>query len=193
MELVIPEGTEHLRYAQRSEPKTAEEYAESCIFDFEAMRPYLIEGDCLDIGCGLGGFSALLAKHCGGKLHLLDGTGWTSGRRIGFGAQMDAYNDRASTEKLLKANGVTDFQWWDIGATELPPVSVVTSLISWGWHYPVSTYLPAVEEALCVGGILVLDIRPEQSGEKELHRSFEYVGTYQGFGKCNKTVWEKRG
>lgn len=193
MELVIPEGTEELRFAQRSEPKTAEEYAASCIFDYEAMRPYLIEGDCLDIGCGLGGFSALLAKHCGGRLHLLDGTGWTKGRRVGFGPKLEPYNDRAATERLLKANGITEWQWWNIGSSELPEVDVVTSLLSWGWHYPVGTYLEAVERALRPGGRLILDVRPDQAGEGDLCRSFEYVGAYQGFGKCNKTVWEKRG
>ena len=193
MDLVIPEGTEHLRFAQRSEPKTAEEYAESCLFDYEGMKPYLIEGNCLDIGCGLGGFSALLAKHCGGKLHLLDGTGWTSGRRVGFGPQLDAYNDRAFTEKLLKANGITNYQWWDIGSTELPEVSVVTSLLSWGWHYPISTYIDAVAKALRPGGRLIFDIRPDQPGEDNLRQRFEYLGTYQGFGKCRKMAWERRG
>src|SRR5690606_38151004 len=77
-------------------------------------------------------------------------------------------------------------------ATELPPVDSVVSLISWGWHYPVSTYLEPVRSALPPGGRLILHIRPRTGGEEELRRYFRYVGSYRGFGKCNKTVWQRR-
>lgn len=178
----------HWHLAQRSEPKTAEEYIAACHFDFEAMKPYLLPGDVLDIGCGIGGPSALIAKHCGGKLHLLDGTG-NGQRRASYGPHMDPYNDREATEALLKANGVEDFHWWPVGARNLPEVQNVVSLISWGWHYPVSTYLKAVERALPIGGRLILDLRPGHS--HELARSFVLEAAYQGFGKCNKTVWTR--
>lgn len=191
MGLVVPENVERFVVAHRSETTSAATYAASCEFDLEALKGWLIEGDVLDIGCGLGGFSALMAKHCKGKLHLLDGTGWTSGRRVGFGPYLEPYNDCAATESLLEANGIVDYHWWPIGATELPPVTVVTSMLSWGWHYPVSTYLAAVEKALPVGGRLILDVRPDEGQEKVLEQSFELIGRPQGFGKCNKMVWQR--
>lgn len=192
MGIVVPEGVEEVFLAQRSEPRSAEEYAASCAFDFEAMRPFLLEGDVLDIGCGLGGTSVLIAKHCRGRLYLLDGDVMEDGRRTDFGPTMEPYNLRAATEKMLAANGITDYQWWPVGATELPRVRNVVSLISWGWHYPVSTYLEPVRRALPPGGRLILDIRPRTGGEEELRRYFRYVGSYRGFGKCNKTVWQRR-
>jgi SAM-dependent methyltransferase len=191
VELIIPEGIEKCFLAQRSEPQSAEEYAAACAFDVSAMAPYLLQGDVLDIGCGVGGPTALIAQHCGGKLHLLDGTGWGK-RRVAYGQAMGPYNERAMTERLLRANGVEEFTWWPVGATELPRVDNVVSLISWGWHYPVETYLEPVTEALRPGGRLILDLRPGQYGEKALTKSFALVAYYQGFGKCNKTVWERR-
>lgn len=190
MELTVPDGSAGIFLAQRSEPKSAEEYIASCIFDVTAMLPYLLAGDVLDIGCGLGGPSALIAKHCGGHLHLLDGTGWGK-RKANFGPVMEPYNSRRFTERLLRKNGITDFTWHPVGAERLPTVQNVVSLISWGWHYPVNTYLSAVTRALKPGARVILDLRPGQDGEKALCRDFRRIGQYQGFGKCNKTVWER--
>lgn len=191
MELVIPPETKKFFLLQRSEPTNAIEYAEACRIDFEAMRPWLLKGDVLDIGCGLATTSTMIAKYCGGKLHLLDGTGMAE-RRINYGPTMEPYNDRSMTELMLSANGITNFEWHDIGATELPVVENVVSLISWGWHYPVSTYLEAVAKALPIGGRLILDLRPGKGGEVELDKYFEHIANYRGFGKCNKTVWKRR-
>lgn len=192
MHLIVPVGVDRFYLAQRSEPKSAEAYAAACEFDVAAMRPYLIPGDVLDIGCGLGGPTALIAKHCGGALHLLDGNSWGS-RHVNYGPTMDPYNDRTATDLMMAANGVTTYQWWPVGSVELPPVLNVVSLISWGWHYPVSAYGAAVAKALRPGGRLILDLRPGKGGEGELARDFEYVASYRGFGKCNKTVWQRRG
>lgn len=190
MGLIIPAGVEKFYLAQRSEPKSGEAYAAAVQFDFEAMKPWLLEGDLLDIGCGVGGPTSLIAQHCKGKVHLVDGTGWGQ-RHVGYDSVMDPYNDRQATELMLLANGITDFQWWPVGAKTLPKVRNVVSLISWGWHYPVSTYLGAVEDALETGGRLILDLRPGKGGEQALSRSFDLIGSYQGFGKCNKTVWQR--
>jgi len=191
VQLIIPPGVERYYLAQRSEPKSAEAYVAACQFDVAAMKPYLITGDVLDIGCGLGGPSVLIAKHCGGTLHLLDGTSWGS-RHINYGPSMEPYNDRSATDLMMAANGITEHRWWPVGATELPTVQNIVSLISWGWHYPVSIYGAAVARALVPGGRLILDLRPGKGGERELARDFEHVASYRGFGKCNKTVWQRR-
>jgi hypothetical protein len=154
------------------------------------MKRYLLPGSVLDIGCGLGGPTALIAKHCGGAVHLLDGDGWGI-RKVGYGPSMQPYNYRLETEKLLMANGVESFCWHDVGSTELPKVDNVVSLISWGWHYPVSTYVDAVADSLQSGGRLILDLRPGMGGEESLRPYFQYIASYQGFGKCNKTVWRR--
>lgn len=189
--MTIPDECRELYLAQRSEPKTAGAYAAACLYDFEAMKPYLVPGDVLDIGCGLATTSVLIQRHCGGHLHLLDGTG--NGKRwANYGATMQPYNDRALTELMLRSNGVTDFTWHDVGATALPPVDVVVSLISWGWHYPVQAYLKAVAAALRPGGRLILDLRERTRGELALRPYFTATAKYKGFGKSNKTVWTRR-
>ena len=49
---------------------------------------------------------------------------------------------------------------------------VVISIISWGFHYPVSTYLEDVHEALVPGGVAILDIRNGTDGVAALRRRF---------------------
>lgn len=39
------------------------------------------------------------------------------------------------------------------------PLDLVISLVSWGFHFPVSTYLDQVHDLLREGGRLILDLR----------------------------------
>ena len=36
---------------------------------------------------------------------------------------------------------------------------LVVSLISWGFHYPLSTYLDQVYQKMALGGVLIIDVR----------------------------------
>jgi len=52
-------------------------------------------------------------------------------------------------------------------------IAMVISIASWGFHYPLSTYLDQVEQALAPGGRLILDLRRHQGQEQELAHRFE--------------------
>lgn len=190
MQVCIPDGIDAYLFEQRTtQATTREEYARSCRMDVDWMAPHLVPGHVLDIGCGAGGPSVLLAKLCGGTLHLIDGDARGGERKANFGTRMDPFGNLAVTDRMLEANGITNYSWWPVGATELPPVKNVVSLLSWGWHYPVSAYLAPVVQALAGGGVLILDLRPGKGGERELERHFEFVAEIQGHGKCNRSVW----
>lgn len=130
----------------------------------------------LEIGCGVGGLSALLYKRQRRKprtLALLDGT--DDGRvQAGFhpAEGLRAWNDRAVTEALMAANGIPPrkIQWADIGQSDWQhgAVDLIVSLLSWGHHYPVNTYEPIVRAALRPGGVLILDVRKGTGGEEQL-------------------------
>ncbi len=49
---------------------------------------------------------------------------------------------------------------------------LVISLISWGFHYPVSTYARPVYGALAPHGVLILDVRRGTAGKDELAELF---------------------
>jgi len=48
----------------------------------------------------------------------------------------------------------------DINST----VDLIISLISWGFHYPVDTYLEKAYDLLNKDGILILDVRKDTNG-----------------------------
>ena len=52
-------------------------------------------------------------------------------------------------------------------------IDFVISTISWGFHFPVSTYLKSVANVLSENGILIIDIRKDTGGENELKTEFQ--------------------
>ena len=74
------------------------------------------------------------------------------------------YNSLATSKNILEMNGVPS---QDIFLQEAEnnlikfdvKFDLVVSLISWGFHYPLSTYLDQVYERMAPGGVLILDVR----------------------------------
>ena len=118
------------------------EYARLVARDYAEMAPYLPEraGTILDVGCGVGGIDVLLKRrYPDAALLLLDGDG-PAEMVPGFHEAYRPYNSRAVTDELLAANGVDGATWLDVGTTEVLKADLVVSLLSWGFHYPISTY-----------------------------------------------------
>jgi len=149
---IPPEALDYIP-AQRSQCNSIESYIESVQKDFDLIKPHLVEGSVLDIGCGLGALSVLMQKHCGGKLWLLDGDGPTSGVYSKHPTS-DPYNSMSLTRQVMDLNGVKDYEFLPIGCEDLPEVDNCVSLLSWGWHYPLSTYSPRAK-------VIIVDIRQE--------------------------------
>jgi SAM-dependent methyltransferase len=130
--------------------------------------------DVLDIGCGLAGIDLYLYRHYGAKaqLHLLDRDG-ISDIYYGFNPQGAFYNSLAVARALLENNGVAPghVHTYEITRDGFPGAvqyQLILSLISWGFHYPVATYLKEVTAALASGGTLIVDIRRGTPGRTEL-------------------------
>lgn len=189
--LALPDGIDRYLRQQRSEVAGADGFVAAIEAEFALLRGMLVPGDVLDIGCGLGGMSVLAAHHCGGRLHLMDGSGWAD-RRTGFGPDMGAFNDMHLTAEMMRVNGVRDWQPWPIGSTDIPPVDNIISLLSWGWHYPVETYLDLARRILRPGGRLILDIRGGTDGRSVLAPYFKAlpdIGSTSGH-KGHRTAWQ---
>lgn len=151
--------------------------------DFEMIRPHLQPqaSHILDIGCGIGGLDVLLFRHyqdCPGlRIDLLDRTDPHTIPRYGFLQGMEFYNALEASSAVLRWNGVPAeaFRSLDAGVAGVfprGPLDLVISIASWGFHFPLSTYLEQVERALAPGGRLILDLRRGEGQEDELANTF---------------------
>lgn len=137
-------------------------YSEELERTFEGMAPYLPESAewILDIGCGMAGIDVFLAKrYPEATIVLLDKHGVSPVINAGFNALAEDfahYHDFSAALELLRANGIENpVECVDIAHDPFPTCEfdVVVSLLSWGFHYPLSTYSPACR------GVIVADIR----------------------------------
>jgi SAM-dependent methyltransferase len=172
-------------------------YASDVLSDFESLMPYLPQtaAASLDIGCGMAAIDVLLWRHYANPtIHLLDGTGHTD-VRILFHPVMSPYNSMPVARQLLERNGVPHesvVEWPPEPQAAVPACDLVISLLSWGFHYPVSTYLPLVERCLRPGGRLILDVRKGQGGLEALSRSLRQVAIISTTVKADRACFEPR-
>jgi SAM-dependent methyltransferase len=135
------------------------EWNRSCMDEFNwLLENVKIEGNLLDIGCGLGGVDVLLAP-CVDHLYLLDGTGWDDWR-VGYRKETKPWNSLDVTRDVMALNGLSD-KTTLIDYKDRPDIQVdtVISNVSWCYHYPVDEYLDWVSKILTRGGHLCVDWR----------------------------------
>jgi hypothetical protein len=128
------------------------DYVSDITDDFEMIEPYLPESvqSILDIGCGMAGIDVFLKnRYRNARLMLLDDDGSTPA--YGWNENCQPYSSRRATEMLLKANGIEVDEWIATGVKDELKADLVISLLSWGFHYPLSTYR--------VQGFCIVDLR----------------------------------
>lgn len=143
----------------------------------------------LDIGCGMAGIDLFLYRNYKNQkpdLFLLDKEG-VSDIYYGFKEEASFYNSSDLSRKFLTLNGVPQnkIHVIDISKHNFPSENkfeLIISLIAWGFHYPVSTYLNEVYQSLSDNGVLIVDIRKGTGGERDLRDTFgncEVVSEYK--------------
>lgn len=154
----------------------------------KAFLPQKIDS-ILDIGCGVAGIDILISNHYGNDIDvfLLDKTQVDDNVYYGFEREGSFYNSLQISKKLLELNGINSKRIYLQEATQdnkikFENVNMAVSLFSWGFHYPISTYLDEVYKKLKTNGILISDIRKNTNGEKEIKDKF---------GHC-KIIFESR-
>lgn len=148
----------------------------------ETLLPYIPKTtrSILDIGCGIAGLDLFLNEKLDSPtLFLLDKTAIEDKVWYDFKQEGAFYNSLELAKETLVSNGVSADQIECLDAPEdgvinLPSKSIdlVVSTISWGFHYPVATYLHSVSQILSDEGVLLLDIRKGAGGEAELEKYF---------------------
>lgn len=140
----------------------------------------------LDIGCGIAGIDIFLNQHYSNgsvDFFLLDKSDIEESLYYMYEDKAAFYNSLSLAKETLVNNGVEENNVHLIEATEKNDieiekgVDIVLSLISWGFHYPVSVYLEKVYSLLDEGGILILDVRKNTDGLELLASKFgQYIG-----------------
>lgn len=109
--------------------------------EWAILEPHLPQtvSSIVDIGCGLAGIDVYLKRrYPNAKLTLLDSDGGKP--QYGFKSVCRPYGNRRLAETLLAANATAADLWLPAGYPDLICADLIISLISWGFHYPLSTY-----------------------------------------------------
>lgn len=151
--------------------------------EYDAMKHYLPAHArvILDIGAGVGGIDILLVKHYAHikpTIHLLDRTEMPNKVYYGLQDQGCYYNSMPIARDMLIANRIDTEQivlqeengTYRINSPQ--QFDLIISLISWGFHYPISVYLDQVYDKLADNGVLILDVRKQYGGIEQLQKKF---------------------
>lgn len=152
----------------------------------------------LDVGCGLAGIDQFIYEHLRGNdpsFYLLDRTQVEQRVWYSFKAEGAFYNSLDLARANVIRNGVPENRVHCIEAPNdgnldgfVRSVDLVISTISWGFHYPIRTYLESVSRIMSDGGVLLVDIRTGTDGLKELDRKFPRSTEVVGEGEKHLVV-----
>jgi len=135
----------------------------------------------LDVGCGVAGIDLFLNQHYLNReieFYLLDKTQIEENVYYMYEEKGAFYNSLGIAREILVNNGIDINKVHLIEATENNSIEIekgvdlVISLISWGFHYPVSIYLEKVYDLLNGDGTLILDVRKNTDGLNLLSQRF---------------------
>ena len=134
--------------------------------EFEAMCPALdrlAPRRIADIGCGYGLADLLFHRATGAEMVLID-TEENAHRHFGFQDEGAAYADLAKARAFLEANGVDGASIRTVNPSQeslssLRKVNLAVSLLSCGFHFPVSTYGKFFDQNVTKTGAVILTLR----------------------------------
>lgn len=158
-------------------------YQKDMAREYATLEPFLPPSarKILDIGCGVAGIDVFLYHHYRDiqpTFYLLDRTQVDDRITYGFRRRSSFYNSLTVAGEVLLRNGVPSDDVVLLEATDdnrirvEGSVDLVISLISWGYHYELDTYLHRVHDLLSPGGRLIVDLRKGTPGTKQLRSLF---------------------
>lgn len=163
--------------------------------EFESISPYIPHrcGNILDIGCGLAGVDYFIYRNKEPEhMYLLDKDKVDTSIWYGYKQKGSAYNSMHILQLIMRQNNIPDTSYTliDIDRVPFPEVSfdVIISLISWGFHYPIVTYIKEVKNTLSPQGVLIVDIRKDTDCEELLRSVFSNIEIIEERAKSKRLV-----
>jgi len=177
-------------------------FSEEMFSEYKQIEKYLPQDahSILDIGSGVGGFNILLNTHYAPKypkFYLLDKTEMPSKVYYGLEKKASFYNSLKIAKEFLNKNGIPKENIFIQEANEKNTIDfnstfdLIISLVSWGFHYPVETYLDEVYEKLSPMGILIIDIRKVAGSIELLEKKFGNIKIIYDAVKHSRVVLQK--
>jgi len=177
-------------------------YKNDLFTEYEKIKQFLptkIES-ILDIGCGIAGIDILISNHYNNniKIFLLDKTEVEKNIHYNFIPIGSFYNSLEKAKKFLIMNRIDKNNIYLQQATKDNLImfdekfDLVISLLSWGFHYPIKTYLQQVKEKMNARGILIMDIRKNTEGEEEIKKMFGNIRIISTSEKIIKILTYKK-
>lgn len=159
-----------------------EGYQQFKIENFELLDKYLKTPPktILDIGCGLAFESRLFNEKYGSELWLLDGdANNNTDKHPGAGTgswHNDAneflyYHTLDTLDKELKKYNTKNYNLVDCNNINIPEdvkFDLITSWVSCGFHYPISTYRELIKKHSHKDTVVVMDLRIKRKGSPPL-------------------------
>lgn len=145
---------------------------EQGIFDIE-------DGSTIvDIGCGVSVIDLILAQYLpNSKFYLIDKEGFEFEPGVYYDENYPEYNSWEPVRDAIATTGLDSNRFVMQSPEDTFPkdVDVITSYLSWGWHYPKETYWKQVQDNLKIGGTLIMDIRflEDRDVVKEISEEFK--------------------
>jgi hypothetical protein len=177
-------------------------YQNSKTKNFELLDSYLKNPPkkILDIGCGLAWESRLFNQKYGSDLWLLDGDADEGNQKksrkssdANYHASADEFLFYYSLKKLreeLDTLGTKNYQLIDCNNISIPPdtkFDLITSWVSCGFHYPISTYFDLIKNHSDENTVICMDIR-SRKGNLILEDGVEILSTIQATAKYNTSI-----
>lgn len=149
----------------------------------------------LDIGSGSAGIHKYLAPAFPIKeVHLMDG-GKTRRSQMGYNRDgTKAWRNVQDGVSRVKEMGFdVEVFGYEASPRLTIPVDLIISMKSWGFHYPVRTYLQLAKRSLNPGGRIILDLRKRENQIETMAANFHLVELDVGRSdKCFRSVWEHK-
>lgn len=175
------------------------EYYNNLLTQWKIIEPYVTNEKIkvLDVGCGLAGIDYFISNlNNSNEINLLDKTHIDENVYYGYNTEGSFYNNLDLSEQFLRINGInnkinlltpeTDFS--NFGKFDL-----ILSLISWGFHYPIETYLERLNSTISDKGIFIIDIRHtilDSSIKLFENKGYSHQTIYK-FTKCDKILFKR--
>jgi SAM-dependent methyltransferase len=178
-------------------------YAEDMEREYQSIQGVLpaVCTSVLDIGCGVAGIDVFVQRHYredGIEFFLLDRSEVTMNVFYSFQSHGAFYNSLEVARTLMTLNGIPAERIHLLEATPAMEIRItgkidfIISLLSWGFHYPMSTYLSRVHDLLSDSGVLVMDIRKGSDGLQLLRGAFPATEIIQSTLKYDRVAARKR-
>jgi len=163
-----------------------EKYSDDINQEFESIKSFIPNHtrSILDIGCGMAGINIPIFRYFQRleiDFYLLDRTFIEERIYYHFQERGAFYNSLRMAKEFLQENGLPSNKIHLIHAPQDgiirlgQKIDLLISLISWGWHYPIATYLDSVINLLSPNGRLIVDVRRDTDGIDMLEKKFQNV------------------